>query len=127
MQYPSGNWIQQIHARVLMELGGESGTLHPDIVEHCVELSRMAVFGRELAATIWRKVAVLLHCLTTRHPFVDGNKRTAWAAARTLLMLNGYIIEVNATVAESMVRSVAEGRLDSEGVARWIQKYSLER
>jgi death on curing protein len=32
-------------------------------------------------------------CLTMRHPFVDGNKRTALASALTFLYMNGYTIE----------------------------------
>ncbi len=32
-------------------------------------------------------------CLTIRHPFVDGNKRTALASALTFLYINGYEVE----------------------------------
>jgi death on curing protein len=37
--------------------------------------------------------ASYLTCLTMRHPFVDGNKRTALASALTFLYVNGYTIE----------------------------------
>jgi death-on-curing protein len=37
--------------------------------------------------------ATYISCLTIRHPFVDGNKRTALASALTFLYLNGYEIE----------------------------------
>ena len=37
--------------------------------------------------------AAYITCLTMRHPFVDGNKRTALASALTFLYLNGYSVE----------------------------------
>lgn len=36
--------------------------------------------------------ASYISCITIRHPFVDGNKRTALASALTFLYLNGYSI-----------------------------------
>ena len=37
--------------------------------------------------------ASYISCLTIRHPFVDGNKRTALASCLTFLFLNGYEVE----------------------------------
>ena len=37
--------------------------------------------------------ASYIACLTIRHPFVDGNKRTALATALTFLFLNGCVLE----------------------------------
>ncbi|CAN5270595.1 hypothetical protein BH23BAC3_BH23BAC3_01680 [soil metagenome] len=37
--------------------------------------------------------ATYISCLAVRHPFVDGNKRTALASALTFLYVNGYSIE----------------------------------
>lgn len=36
--------------------------------------------------------ASYITCLTMRHPFVDGNKRTALTSALKFLFLNGYKI-----------------------------------
>ena len=35
------------------------------------------------------KAAALLHSLTSNHPFIDGNKRTAWLATVVFLRDNG--------------------------------------
>ncbi len=37
--------------------------------------------------------ATYISCLAIRHPFVDGNKRTALASALTFLYVNGYKID----------------------------------
>ncbi len=39
------------------------------------------------------KAAVLAHGIAERQVFFDGNKRTAWVALRTFLLLNGYRIQ----------------------------------
>lgn len=39
--------------------------------------------------------ATYISSLTMRHPFVDGNKRTALASALTFLYINGYKVEEN--------------------------------
>ncbi len=37
------------------------------------------------------KAAALLHSLICNHPFVDANKRTAWAATEIMLIANGHV------------------------------------
>lgn len=46
-------------------------------------------FGVDPYPTVLEKAAALLHSLTTSHPFTDGNKRVAFAAADVFLKLNG--------------------------------------
>nr|WP_319455134.1 MULTISPECIES: Fic family protein [unclassified Mycobacterium] len=38
------------------------------------------VFGEDAYPTVHEKAAAVLHSLARNHPFIDGNKRTAWAA-----------------------------------------------
>ncbi len=42
---------------------------------------------------IFGMAATYVNSLAFNHPFVDGNKRTALAAALTFLFLNGYEVE----------------------------------
>jgi len=68
----------------------------------------------ELAAT-------LAYGLGPNHPFVDGNKRTAYVACRTFLMLNGA--DIVATVEDKYLTmlALAEGRLTAEEFAAWLR------
>jgi death-on-curing protein len=54
------------------------------------------------------------------HPFVDGNKRTAWLLAVTFLDLNGYDVEAAMTDALQAVLAVAAGTLAEEAFAAWL-------
>ena len=70
-------------------------------------------FGLDAYPTRWDKAAALMQSLATNHPFVDGNKRTAWQAAYVFLGLNDIppTIDLDNDAAEQFVLDVAESRL----------------
>src|ERR1043166_8884687 len=56
------------------------------------------------------------------HPFVDGNKRTAFVAAQIFLGLNAYEIEVqDEDVVDTTFRRLAAADLFEERLAVWIR------
>jgi death-on-curing protein len=114
----------RVHSRMIREFGGEDGILSEGAIENCIALPMLSVFGTETAPTIWSKAATLLHCIATRHPFVDGNKRTAWAAAKVFLLLNGFRLSAGVDGAEGIVLSVVKGETDLEALAEWIKDRS---
>jgi death-on-curing protein len=52
--------------------------------------------------------AAYAYGLAKNHGFADGNKRTAWVAARLFLADNGYALQVNGAEAVQMVEALAE-------------------
>ena len=66
--------------------------------------------------------------LTSLHAFVDGNKRTAWAAAWTFLHLNGVGLAVDFDVddAEACMNQVAtDADLAVDVVASKLSTYAI--
>ena len=62
--------------------------------------------------------------IAKNHPFVDGNKRTAWVLCATFLELNGRRVTAAQTaVLETMMR-VAAGSVSDEAMALWLDKNS---
>lgn len=55
------------------------------------------------------------------HPFVGGNKRAALLAAVTFLGLNGIAFVADEAEAVVIVRDLAAGLVDEDGLARWIR------
>ncbi len=80
-----------IHQQELKTAGGAEGLRVPDAVEACVEAPK-ASFEEEYLQDIFQMAASYIACLAIRHPFIDGNKRTALASALTFLFVNGYSI-----------------------------------
>jgi death-on-curing protein len=124
MRYLTFNEILSIHNRMIKLFGGEGGILSEESLENCVALPMMSIFGTEPSPSLWAKAATLLHCITVRHPFIDGNKRTAWTAARVFLLLNGYRLVATTEAAEDIVLGVTSGDIILEDLAGWIEEHS---
>jgi death-on-curing protein len=77
--------IIEIHERILEKYGGESGILNRGILEFAVDW----VNSHPRKSIFW-KVAVLMREIICGHPFVDGNKRTGFEVADTILKAKGY-------------------------------------
>lgn len=77
-----------------------------------------SAFGHDAFPTVVEKAAVLLHGLTRNHPFIDGNKRTAWLCCLTFLEDHGIVISLMPTsdVVEFVVE-VAVGTRTVQDVA----------
>jgi death-on-curing protein len=103
--------------------GGEDGILSEEALENCVALPMMAIFGTETSTSLWSKAATLLHCIANRHPFIDGNKRTAWTT-KVFLLLNGFRLSASPEDGESIVLDVVKGVVDLENLANWIETHS---
>jgi death on curing protein len=76
-----------------MELsGGAAGIRDKEGIEACVEAPK-ASFGGQYLFDLFGMAATYISCLTMRHPFIDGNKRTALASALVFLKINGFDVE----------------------------------
>lgn len=59
--------------------------------------------------------------LARNHPFVDGNKRTAWVLARLFLALNGQELIFSPKDAINVVLALAAGELAEDELADWFR------
>jgi death on curing protein len=55
------------------------------------------------------------------HPFIDGNKRTAWVLARLFLALNNVRLVFAQDDAVTTVLALAAGELSEEEMADWFR------
>ncbi|MGW0664401.1 type II toxin-antitoxin system death-on-curing family toxin [Streptodolium elevatio] len=86
------------------------------LVEGASARPSTSVFGADAYPGVWDKAAALLHSVARDHALVDGNKRTAWVAARVFLALNGVpAVPVDVDRAEAFVVAVTTGALADTG------------
>lgn len=81
-----------IHDQEIQKAGGDPGIREEQDVQACADAPK-ASLDEEYLNDLFEMAASYIICLTIRHPFIDGNKRTALASALTFLYLNGYEIE----------------------------------
>lgn len=83
--------VYEIHARVLAKGGGGIEGIRDAAMLHAAVSRPFVTFeGAELYPSDLDKAAALFHSLVKSHPFLDGTKRTAFAAALYLLHERGY-------------------------------------
>jgi death-on-curing protein len=80
-----------IHAEEIRSAGGEPNIRDSDGIKACVDAPQVS-YGGEFLQDIFEMAASYITCIAIRHPFVDGNKRTALASALTFLYVNGLQI-----------------------------------
>jgi len=69
------------------------------------------------------EAAALWESLSQNHPFVDGNKRTAFASTFTFLAINGVEINASADLTWQFLSSCYErGELDFDNLDNWLRK-----
>ena len=68
------------------------------------------------------KAAYLLFEIAAAHPFIDGNKRTAFGTADIFLRLNGYRIKVDAVEGQELIVNIAIGKVDETVVRKWVRQ-----
>jgi death-on-curing protein len=108
---------------VIASSGGASGVRDLAALESAVAQPKMTVGGQEAYPTLIEKAAALCFSLCSNHPFVDGNKRVAHAAAEVTLMLNGFQIKCGVDEQERVMLGLAEGAVSREEFLSWLQAH----
>ena len=114
--------VTEIHAAVLEEFGGLAGIKDQGLLESAVAAPQATVFGQSPFADLAEVAAAYLFYLCRNHPFHDGNKRTAMAAAIVFLRLNGVEPRRDSKDWESFVLEVAASHLDRAQTTRRLKK-----
>ena len=61
--------------------------------------------------------------ISSNHPFMDGNKRTAWVVAETFLSKNGHELFADDGDALTMMLALADGSIAEAEFALWLRNY----
>lgn len=113
--------ILAIHERQIAEHGGGSGVRDEGLLESALARPQQVYAYRDPTPDVADLAASLAYGLACNHPFVDGNKRTAYIACRTFLVLNGVDIVASAEEKYLTMLALAEGNLTAEAFAAWLR------
>ena len=117
-----------IHEAQLSEHGGATGVRDQGLLESALARPRQ-VYSYTEGATLTRLAAAYAVGLARNHPFVDGNKRTAWVVCATFLELNGRTVTATqASVVSAMLGvatgSAVKGHLSEKEFIVWLEQNS---
>jgi death-on-curing protein len=105
--------IYEMHEAIIVETGGLPGLRDATMLHSAVARPFATFGGQELYPTDFEKAAALFHSLIKSHPFMDGTKRTALAAALYFLERCGHPIPQRLPLTEvvAFCVSIAEENL----------------
>jgi death-on-curing protein len=108
-----------IHDRQLAEHGGGSGVRDAGLLESALARPQNRwTYGDDDPAAL---AAAYAYGVARNHPFVDGNKRTAWVLARVFLMLNAQELHYTSKEAIDTMLALAAGELSEDELADWFR------
>lgn len=117
-EYLSVIEVLTIHALLIDEFGGADGIRDFGALEAAVFRPQTGYYDDPIA-----EAAALFESLIQNHPFLDGNKRTALAAADVHLRMNGLELAGESLEHHSFIIGLMElGDLDWRAIDDWLRR-----
>ena len=110
-----------IHDNLIDNFGGSKGIRDQAGLEAALGRPFATFDAVDLYPSPIEKAAALLESIIINHPFVDGNKRTAYVLMKFLLFTFGIAIKTNQQEKYDMVIAASMGEMRFEELKRWIQ------
>lgn len=110
--------VLAMHADQIERYGGSHGIRDPGLLEAALFRPQTGYYADliEEAAALWESIA-------QNHAFIDGNKRTAFAATYTLLAINGLKLTANADATYSFVAKLYKAnQFRFDRLAEWLRR-----
>lgn len=115
-----GSVVLAIHDAQLSEHGGIAGLRDEGLLASALARRRnLEAYGEDVDAAAM--AAAYAFGIARNHPFLDGNKRTAFVVMELFLNLNGRTLEATDDVCISMMVALAAGNLNEEMLAKWLR------
>lgn len=115
--------VDAIHLDQLREHGGLSGVRDENVLESALARPQQK-WHYEPDADLASLAAAYAYGLARNHPYRDGNKRIAFLALATFLLLNGLELKTTDADVVAQMLALAEGRLSEDELASWIRSHS---
>ena len=118
--YPSRDAVLRLHEAIIRQSGGEQGFVSLSNLAYVLETAKDIGEGMLEDKAVVRKAGYLLFNLINLHPFLDGNKRTAYEVTKSFLEQNGWHLEPADQDAYATLLSISGGKFDAESTERWV-------
>lgn len=119
--YPTALEVMVIHAALLKRYGGREGLRDAGALEAALFRPQSGYYDD----LVW-EAAGLFESLAMNHPFIDGNKRVAFACVDVFLRVNGLRIRAKPdAVYKWMSSHLDAGTFTLASIEPWLRKRAL--
>ncbi|PKQ07971.1 MAG: type II toxin-antitoxin system death-on-curing family toxin [Alphaproteobacteria bacterium HGW-Alphaproteobacteria-11] len=109
--------VLAMHEELIDLYGGAEGVRDMGAIESALFRPQTGYYDDVIA-----EAAALLESLAVNHPFIDGNKRIAFAAADVFLRLNGHLFDEEPVAAHALMIELFErGEFRFDKLEPWLR------
>ena len=125
-------WINKalafaIHERQLAEHGGSSGVRDAGMLDSALARPQQRFAYGDPPPDLAELAAALAFGLARNHPFVDGNKRIAFASADVFLRINGWRLQrAPMQIHAEMIQMLESGTVDIAHLDPWLRGFAVQ-
>ncbi len=117
----SAKIIKAIQLDQLKQHGGSVGIRDENLLS--ASLARPLHLYNYTSPSLCELAAAYGFAITKNHPFIDGNKRTAFMAMYVFLGLNNYELDAPQSEVVLIMEKLAESQESQESLSIWLEKY----
>lgn len=115
--------VLAMHEDQIERYGGTPGIRDPGLLEAALYRPQTGYY-----ADVIEEAAALWESLAQNHPFLDGNKRTAFAATYTFLVINGARLTADADSTYAFIAELyARGGFTFDALVPWLRANTVKR
>ena len=113
-----------LHERMIQKYGGSSGVRDMGMLESAIGRPFATFGGEDLYSDVFMKAGAFIQSIVKNHPFIDGNKRTAFSGTIVFLLANGVIVSAGTNQIVKFMLRVANENLSVDEIAAWLKKHT---
>ena len=128
-RYVSREMVDVIHDEMIAQYGGLPGLRDANMLESALARPvNMAAYEKTDNAydMAFRLAATLCGGIARNHPFIDGNKRTAFVAMNVFFGMNGLHFQCDNAEILDMMMSFASGAIEESQFASWLKRHTAQ-
>ena len=116
-EYLTVDEVKMMHEILIRRFGGATGVRDSKLLEAAIFRLQSGYYADTIS-----EAAALFESLLINHPFVDGNKRVAFAAMDVFLRINGCKLTIDSKEAYQAIMAMLENQsLDVHDIDQWLR------
>ena len=117
-EYLTAADVLALHSVLIKRYGGSDGVRDMGALESALFRPQTGYYK-----DLIEEAAALLESLAINHPFIDGNKRVAFAVTDTFLRINGQVITADsAAIYEKLIALFDAGNFKFDSLEEWLRE-----
>lgn len=116
-----------LHNEQLIQHGGAGGIRDHGLLESALARPQNLFAYSNPEPSLGQIAAAYAKGIVANHPFVDGNKRTAFVVALTFLRLNGFGLIATQADRYQIFLGLAAGEITEDQLAAWFERVAKPR